>query len=329
MANKRIFTEEETNIMINLYNIGETYDSIAKRIKTKPEKVSLHLKNLGYGIRKKNLLKNSSFLSNTRKNFFNEHYFSEINNESKAYWLGFIYADGCVTKRLNKDGIEKGGNLEISLKSDDEYHLWNFLFDIESNIIPKRRTIKLNDKTYEASRINLNSIKLVNDLILHGCTPKKSLTLTPPDIDCNLRHHFIRGYFDGDGCVCFYPESYSYGYSILGTKEFLEYIVKESKVTSYKIISFEHKKCYELRIFSKKCAEIFHNYLYNGKSIFLERKYQKSLSMMRWCGLNDERNETQKIADLLNNQLLLDDTLLDCLCCDLRSETAALADILD
>ena len=116
----------------------------------------------------------------------------------------------------------------------------------------------------------------------------------------------------------------------MGKKEFLEYIVKESKITSYKIISFEHKKCYELRIFSKKCIETFHNYLYNNKTVFLERKYQKSLSMMKWCGLNDGRNKTQKIADLINNQLLIDDSLIDGLYCDgYRSETAAMADLLD
>ena len=52
--------------------------------------------------------------------------------------------------------------------------------------------------------------------------------------------------------------------------------------------------------------------------------------MMKWCGLNDGRNKTQKIADLINNQLLIDDSLIDGLYCDgYRSETAAMADLLD
>ena len=149
---------------------------------------------------------------------------------------------------------------------------------------------------------------MVNDLIKHGCFEKKSLILQPPTtIPEELIHHFIRGYFDGDGCVCFYPENYNYSYSILGTKDFLEFIVDKANLTSYKIISFENKKCFELRTYSKKCAEIFHNYLYENKSIYLERKYQKSLAMMKWCDLNDGRTDTQKMADLLDCKLFFDD----------------------
>ena len=43
---------------------------------------------------------------------------------------------------------------------------------------------------------------MVNDLINLGCIPNKSLTLTFPDfINDELLPHFIRGYFDGDGCI--------------------------------------------------------------------------------------------------------------------------------
>ena len=175
---------------------------------------------------------------------------------------------------------------------------------------------------------------MVKDLISHGCCENKSLILKPPTtVPNDLINHFIRGYFDGDGCVCFYPETYSYEYSILGTKEFLEFIAEKSSIPSYKIISFEHKNCFELRTYSKKSVEIFHNYIYNNKSIYLERKYQKSLSMMKWCELNDSRNKTQQLADLLRCNLYLNDDILDNFemydCIPERSETAAMADLLD
>lgn len=84
--------------------------------------------------------------------------------------------------------------------------------------------------------VHLTSDKMFNDLCSHGCVPNKSLVLTfPKDIPENLIHHFIRGYFDGDGSVFIlnhkwiknpktnpvvcYRETLGVGFN--GTKEFL------------------------------------------------------------------------------------------------------------
>lgn len=317
MSQKRIFTNEETELMIKMYNDGETYQNIAKLIHTKQDKVSLYLKSLGYGKRSKNTLKNHDFLHLSRKYSLDKNYFSIIDTESKAYWLGFLYADGYISKRYDKNGREKGGSIELTLKTEDKYHIQNFLNDIKSSAPIYDKNIKLNNKEYNASRICIGSITMVNDLIKNGCFENKSLILQPPTtVPENLINHFIRGYFDGDGCVCFYPDSYIYSYSILGTKDFLEFIAKESNLSSFKIISFSHKQCYELRTYSKKCAESFHNYIYKDKSIYLERKYQKSLAMMKWCGLKDDRNEIQKMAELINCKLFFDDNHVNELSCD-------------
>ena len=40
---------------------------------------------------------------------------------------------------------------------------------------------------------------MAQSLIKLGCVPRKSLIITLPSIPKNLMHHFIRGYFDGDG----------------------------------------------------------------------------------------------------------------------------------
>ena len=57
----------------------------------------------------------------------NYNYFDVIDTENKAYWLGFIFADGCITTpyRVNKDGSIKNGiyRIEVSLKEDDKEHL--------------------------------------------------------------------------------------------------------------------------------------------------------------------------------------------------------------
>lgn len=332
MSRKRIFTKEETDLMIKMYNDGETYSVIGKELKTKDTTVSKYLKSLGYEKRPHNMLKNHDYLSASRKNKLNEHFFEVIDTESKAYWLGFLYADGYVAKKHDKNGNEKGGSVELALQNRDKYHIQNFLDDIESTAPIADKVVKLNNNQYLANRTCITSIKMVNDLIKNGCFENKSLTLKPPTtIPNDLIHHFIRGYFDGDGCVCFYPERYTYVYSIIGTKEFLEFIASEINLPSYTIISFKHKKCYELKTYSKESAKIFHNYIYKDKSIFLERKYQKSLGMMKWCEMEDSRNETQKMADLLGDTLIYDDSCMENFAAFYlkRSETAAMADLLD
>lgn len=300
MSIKRIFTDEEKEIMISMYKVGETYAEISKVIHIKPQKVSTYLKTLGYKTRPKNTLKNCEYLRASRKYQLNENFFESIDSQEKAYWLGFLYADGYVSKRNGKLSESKGGSIELTLKKEDTYHIANFLCDIECNCPILDKEIELNGNKYFASRVNINSIKIVNNLIKLGCTQNKSLTLIPPNLDFELIPHFIRGYFDGDGCVAFYPDYSKYSYSILGTYEILDYIRNMSGVPNNCIRSFEHKKCYELIITSKNDIEKFHNFIYTDKIIYLQRKYDKSLSMMKYCKLEDCRNETQKMADLLD-----------------------------
>jgi intein/homing endonuclease len=50
--------------------------------------------------------------------------------------------------------------------------------------------------------IRLYGKKLHDDLVKHGCVEKKSLILQfPKDLSQELISHFVRGYFDGDGCI--------------------------------------------------------------------------------------------------------------------------------
>jgi hypothetical protein len=53
----------------------------------------------------------------------------------------------------------------------------------------------------EMCEVNLSGKKIINDLENKGVYPKKTFTIKYPDIDEKLERHFLRGYFDGDGCV--------------------------------------------------------------------------------------------------------------------------------
>lgn len=117
MSKKRIFSEQEINKMIEMYLEGQTYSNIAKEIKTKSSKVSSYLKSLGYGLRPKNTLINHEYLSNSRKHCVDEDYFSEINTENKAYWLGFLFADGYIKKDMTSLVKKRAAVLNYVCKS--------------------------------------------------------------------------------------------------------------------------------------------------------------------------------------------------------------------
>lgn len=71
-----------------------------------------------------NVLKKNNIKSRIRKHNCDENYFEKIDSKEKGYWLGLLFADGCVRKRKQLNGKHKqGGVVGISLKNGDEYLL--------------------------------------------------------------------------------------------------------------------------------------------------------------------------------------------------------------
>lgn len=119
-------------------------------------------------------------------------YFKYIDSEEKAYWLGFLYADGCIT--TDKKYII------LELSSEDLEHIKRFKDDIQAH--QKIRIYKRNNIEY--ARLCIGCKEMVLDLIKVGCIPHKTFNIVFPEaniIPKNLIRHFIRGVFDGDGCI--------------------------------------------------------------------------------------------------------------------------------
>lgn len=121
---------------------------------------------------------------------FNHNYFKFINTEEKAYILGFLYADG-----YNSDKQV----IIVQLEQDvDILEKINRALNADNQII--RDVQKVNNKI--KCRLCYSSVEMCTDLANLGCFRNKSLTCTfPTFLDKSLIRHFIRGYFDGDGCV--------------------------------------------------------------------------------------------------------------------------------
>lgn len=200
--------------------------------------------------------------------------FQNIDNEEKAYWLGFIAADGCVYQRSNN----KSGNfLSINIHQKDKEHLEKFRSFMNSNvkIINYIQNSGFSNNT-PMSKIVFNSNDLVQDLINKGIVPHKSLILKPPNINEKFFFPFILGYFDGDRCLSLIEKTAQFELPFVGTKEVLDWINKLLSISSH----LRQRVDTEKNTYYIKCGGTLKPYkilkkIYNSVSIHLNRKYNK------------------------------------------------------
>lgn len=136
-----------------------------------------------------------------RKYELREDYFDKIDSAEKAYFLGLLYADGNVAK----------GNFRIELTGSDKPLLERFrdAIYLDSNRPLYRVRGKIKQWGQKRCRTRLGyclavfSSKIADALIKHGCGPKKTDVIRFPfgSLPEQYYRDFIRGYFDGDGCI--------------------------------------------------------------------------------------------------------------------------------
>ncbi len=231
---------------INFFKQGMSLVKISKNLKFDRETVTRWIKQEGLEIK----------LSN--KHNVNSNIFECIDSEEKAYWLGFIFADGYVSDN---------NRFEVSLKLSDKKHL-----------IKLKEFLEFSGNLYEDSyriRLCLSDKKLVCDLIKLGCIPRKSLILKYPNIPKELQHHFIRGYFDGDGSIN-NSDKWSLGLSIIGTNDFLKNILDKVDIKATRKV--KNSKGSQFTFYfqlSGDNARKFLKIIYANSSIYLERKKER------------------------------------------------------
>lgn len=199
-----------------------------------------------------------------RKYILNENFFQDIDSEEKAYFLGFLFADGYVN--------EKFGYVDITINNKDIEILNLFVKHIYVNDRP------LKSIRNEYVRLIINSNKIVNDLKYHGCFQKKTFGLKfPKTINKQYIRDFIRGYFDGDGCVTINNDSLNV--SFIGTIDFLDelkLILNENCNTTNTLYCDRYPErnnnIRALRFGGNILLNRIYHFMYDDASIFLRRK---------------------------------------------------------
>ena len=238
-------------------SIGETY--------------RLSENGIAYWFKKYGLKSKDASISH-KKYKLNESYFETIDTEEKAYWLGFLYADGNVF--VNNDGY-KQAVVTLGLKNTDREHVNKFREAIQSNAV-------IRDSDHGMAILRVTSKKMTDDLIKLGCVPNKTFKITFPSekqVPKHLQRHFIRGVFDGDGCISLVKENnknaYHIDFQILGTENLVNNIGKillNEQVVSKELKITKIKSIYKIRLTGVCNALKVMDYLYNGSTIYLQRK---------------------------------------------------------
>lgn len=224
---------------------------------------------------KKYELKSGIGAYGARKHNFNEDYFKIIDSEEKAYWLGFIAADGCVY-------CQKGNNawrLQINLKGSDVGHLRLFQKAIQSDY---KIAEKMVGKS-EVCQLKINSKILCEDLINLGIIERKSLVVKMPKIKDELQRHFIRGYFDGDGNIKNFEDKngrHRYNFNIVGGEDMLNSINESMpcKLDLYKLK--RASPIFSLETTAREKLKKIYDYLYRDATVYLERKKDTFSNLM-------------------------------------------------
>lgn len=257
-------SQEEIDKIVSMYENNISLREIERRTGHGRPAITKMLETLGV---------KTTFGNHYRYNFFNFDFFENIDNELSAYWLGFIYADGCVEKQ-NKYGEQ---TFKIAIHKKDQELLEKFKLDIESTYPIREDSSRGNEHIQVIQQ--LRSQKTVDDLKRLGCLEHKSLILKFPDtnqVPKHLLYHFVRGYFDGDGSISKYKRENthkdSYNISFVGTENFIKGLYNFLNMGSV----FQDKRAknsWYLNINGNKQVIKLYHLLYDNANRYMQRKY--------------------------------------------------------
>lgn len=213
-----------------------------------------------------------------RKYFFDFDYFENIDTPTKAYWLGFLYADGCILP-VNKYGEQA---FKLTLGEKDKNILEDFKTDLQSTY-PIRYDYSKHKKepTHQVQvLLEQRSQKTVNDLKRLGCFENKSLKLcfpTKQQVPQKYIYDFIRGYFDGDGSISICRTEHGSiiaNISFTGTKNFITAL--SSYFQGGSVIEDKRKKnSFYFNLGGNLQVLKAYHLMYDNAERFLSRKYNK------------------------------------------------------
>lgn len=253
--------DDLTKRMIELYQSGLSLEQVGIQVGRSTGCVARRLEKAGVPRRN---------MSDARREYsLNEDYFEIINTEPKSNYLGFLAADG---------GLRSNGSptITLNLGRKDKDYIVEFKEALKATYpVHDYERIREDGSISYGSRLCITSKKMHGDLISHGVPPRKSLILQPPiGVPKDLVRHWIRGEFDGDGCVGIYESSSGRYYKrvgITGTEEVLGFIQEELEGMG-RICPDSDSPVFHFTVDIQDDVKKFYDYIYKDATVYLERK---------------------------------------------------------
>jgi hypothetical protein len=235
--------------------------------------------------------------------YVNLDFFEKIDTEEKAYWLGFIYADGNINKETN--------SLCIVLSIKDYNHLEKLAKIFNKKLYTrefKDERKQCKKETYSSVILKISSKQIKEDLISKSVVPGKTYIDSDEifnHIPDNLLNHFIRGYFDGDGCVYATVKKINNYISFVGQRKFLN--KTQSIIVNYTGASASKNQigngCETLKWGGVEQIKSILEWLYKDATVFLERKQIKAEECIKNANLIRKIDNYRGVSQKKNSDL--------------------------
>lgn len=251
--------------IIRLYISGLSLLETGKKVGLAPSTISYHLK-------KQNIKLRTS--TETAQLPINETYFDQIDSEQKAYWLGFMMADGSVYNT----------SVCLKLAYKDIEHIKKFKQALKS----KHKVGIGYDGPHKYAALRFKSKYMTKMLQKYNIVNNKSGKEILPNITQDLIKHYIRGYIDGDGWLLdrvadrkTFRLNFTLGF-ITGNLEFLQTIQiifneildipNGGTIRMYKSKAYP---TYGLEYYGNNQVLLLSSWLYQDSTVYLDRKYKQ------------------------------------------------------
>ena len=185
-------SSETVQLILSAYVSGKSGPEIAAEFNTSPTTVYSHLGKTGQSIR--------NISDYNREEDCNHNYFDQIDRSEKAYWLGMLLADGCIS-------MENEVILSLHLRDIETVRAFKLALGSQAQItIQKQLKSVRGCKPFwsTSAAIRVRSRRLCAALAGYKILPRKTsdprmVEGIPPQFE----QHFWRGAVDGDGWIVF------------------------------------------------------------------------------------------------------------------------------
>lgn len=230
-----------------------------------------------------------------KKTTINEKYFESIDSDEKAYFIGLLYADGNL--------YEKRKRILLNLQERDGYLVEKFRTCIEySGLL---QTLIKPGNRQNQNCVSFYNEKIYSDLEKIGMGPNKSVTCDIPIIPDKYFPGFIRGFFDGDGCI--WNNGLKALISITCLQNISEYITEKLKIydidTNFKIVTRYNIPFLGLLTIPKKehMYKLFKMMYHSKDIIYMKRKFEKLFDIFEIRKIQECHQHRYKVIEIDKN----------------------------